>query len=76
MVDSTSDDRTANNVVRHNYRILSEEEKLQLKEVKDIAADFISACTRTGRSRELSLAITRMEEATFWAVKHITGDKP
>lgn len=75
MVDSTSDDRTANNILRHEYRGLSEEEKMQMKEIKDIGADFIRLCAHIGKSRELSLAITKIEEATFWAVKHITGDK-
>lgn len=75
MVDSTADDRTANNVLRHEYRVLSEEEKMQMKEIKDIGADFIRLCVRIGKSRELSLAVTKIEEATFWAVKHITGEK-
>jgi hypothetical protein len=75
MVDSTSDDRTANNVVRHEYRILSEEEKMQMKEIKDLGADFIRLCTRVGKSRELALAITKMEEAVMWSVKHVTGEK-
>lgn len=75
MVDSTSDDRTMNNVVRHEYRILSEEERMQMKEVKDIGADFIRLCDSIGKTRELSLAKTKMEEAVFWAVKSITGER-
>lgn len=76
MIESTSDDRTANNAVRHEYRVLSEEEKLQMTEIKDIGAEFIAACSRIGRSRELSLAITKMEEGVMWAVRFITGPKP
>jgi hypothetical protein len=76
MMESTSDDRTANNAVRHEYRILSEEEKLQMTEIKDIGAEFIAACNRLGKSREISLAITKAEEATMWACKWITGPKP
>ena len=75
MIDSTADERTANNVLRHEYRVLSEEEKLQVKELKDIGADFVRACRRLGTSRELSLAITKIEEAVFWSVKYVTGDK-
>jgi hypothetical protein len=71
-IDATSDDRTANNVMRHEYRILSDEEKLQMKGIKDIGVDFVNFCNDVGRSRELSLAITKMEEAVMWAVKHIT----
>ena len=72
-VDSTSDDRTANNVVRHTYRILSDEEKQQITDLKDLGAAFIAKCNDTGRSRELSLAITNLEQAVFWAVKHVTA---
>jgi hypothetical protein len=65
----------ANNVMRHEYRILSEEEKLQMKGIKDLGLEFVVFCNGIGRSRELSLAITKMEEAVMWAVKHVTGDK-
>lgn len=71
-VDSTSDDRTANNVMRHEYRILSEEEKAQMKGIKDLGLEFVRSCNQIGKSRELSLAITKAEEAVMWAVKHIT----
>lgn len=74
-VDSTSDDRVANNVMRHEYRILSEEEKLQMKGIKDLGLEFVNLCNGIGRSRELALAITKIEEATMWAVKHVTNDK-
>ena len=72
-VDSTSDDRTANNAVRHTYRVLSEEEKLQMVELKDLGAAFISKCNKIGKSRELSLAVTNAEQAVMWAVKHVTA---
>lgn len=71
-VDSTSDDRTANNVVRHEYRILSDEEKGQMKRLKDLGLAFIEACDEVGESREMSLAKTNAEQAVMWAVKHVT----
>ena len=71
-VDSTSDERTANNVMRHEYRVLSEEEKAQMKGIKDLGVEFVELCNGIGRSRELSLAISKMEEAVMWAVKHVT----
>lgn len=74
-VESTSDDRVANNVMRHEYRLLSEEEKLQMKGIKDLGLEFVTYCIGMGRSRELSLAITKIEEAVMWAVKHVTADK-
>lgn len=72
-VDSSSDDRTANNAVRHTYRVLNDAEKAQMVEIKDMGAAFIAKCNEIGRSRELSLAITNAEQAVMWAVKHITA---
>ena len=72
-VDSTSDDRTANNAVRHQYRVLSDAEKAQMMEVKDKGAEFLKVIDQIGGSRELSLAKTKIEEAVMWAVKHITA---
>lgn len=71
-VDSASDDRTANNAVRHAYRVLSDEEKLQMVALKDLGAAFLAKCDEIGASRELSLAKTKIEEAVMWSVKHVT----
>ena len=71
-MESTSDERTANNVVRHEYRTLSDEEKDQMKALKDLGLEFIKSCDDIGASRELSLAKTKAEEAVMWAVKHVT----
>ncbi len=73
MVDSASDDRTANNAVRHSYRVLSENEKAAMVSIKDIGANFLRAIDVLGSSRETSLAKTKVEEAVMWAVKHITS---
>ena len=72
MVDSASDARTANNTVRHQYRVLSDVEKAQMTELKDLGAAFIAKCLEIGGSRELALAITNAEQAVMWAVKHVT----
>lgn len=72
MINSASDDRTANNAVRHAYRVLSDEEKAQMLALKDMGAAFIAKCEEIGKSRELSLAITNAEQAVMWAVKHVT----
>ena len=71
-VASESDDRTANNAVRHAYRVLTDDEKRQMVELKDIGAAFIAKCQEIGGSRELSLAITNAEQAVMWGVKHVT----
>lgn len=72
-IDSTSDDHTANNAVRHQYRILTDDEKANMLRLKDLGAAFIAACDEIGSSRELSLAKTNAEQAVMWAVKHITA---
>jgi uncharacterized tellurite resistance protein B-like protein len=71
-VESTSDRRTANNVLRHEYRVLSEEEKRLVKRLKDLGAEFLDEIEHLDASRELALAKTKIEEAVMWAVKHLT----
>lgn len=72
-VNSASDDRTANNAVRHKCRVLSDAEKEQMIALKDLGAAFIAKCDEIGGSRELSLAKTNAEQAVMWAVKHVTA---
>jgi hypothetical protein len=69
-----NDPRVANPEVAG--RVLSQEEQLQVREFCDLSADFIALCQKTGKSRELSLAITNMQQARFWALEHVTGPKP
>jgi len=71
-VDSTSDARTVNNVMRHQYRVLSDSEKSQMQAIKDKGLELHSLIDGIGKSRELSLALTKTEEAVMWAVKHLT----
>ena len=71
-MDSTSDERVVNNVVRHEYRVLTDDEKAQMKRLKDLGLAFIEACDEIGQSRELSVAKTNAEQAVMWAVKHVT----
>lgn len=40
-IGSTSDARTANNTVRHTYRVLTDAEKEQMIAVKDKGAEFL-----------------------------------
>lgn len=81
-VDSTSDARTANNAVRHQYRILTDAEKALMQSIKDAGAAFIAQLHQIGgtdpagdrfASRDLSLANTHAEDAVMRAVRHITA---
>ena len=74
-VDSTSDERTVNNVMRHAYRVLSDDEKAHMQAIKDAGLSFHNMLTDIGQglgSRELSIAKTKIEEAVMWGVKHVT----
>jgi hypothetical protein len=71
-IESSSDGRVTNNVVRHEYRVLGDDEKRQVLTIKDMGLHFIEYCNAIGQSRELSLAKTKIEEAVMWAVKHVT----
>lgn len=71
MIDSTSDERTINNTMRHQYRKLSDEEKHAVDLVKAAGENFLTIIDdRNGR--EFALARTKMEEAVMWAVKGLT----
>lgn len=51
MIDGAGDDRTANNAVRHQYRLLTDAEKAQVSAIKDAGADFLSLLSGIGASR-------------------------
>jgi len=76
-VDSASDERVVNNTMRHQYKVLNDTEKAQMTRLKDMGLIFHEYLDGVelaeGRSREISLAKTKIEEAVMWAVKHVTG---
>ena len=72
-VESTSDERTVNNTMRHQYRVLSDAEKANMKTIKDMGLAFHDFISGVGNSREMSVAKIKIEEAVMWAAKHITA---
>ena len=74
-VDSTSDARTVNNVMRHQYRVLSDAEKVQMQALKDKGLELHQLIESIGKSRELSLAATKTEEAVMWANASISRNE-
>lgn len=72
-VDSAKDERTVNNAVRHQYRVLSVDEKKRMEVVKDQGLALLNLIKSFGSKREYSIASTKIEEAVMWAVKGITG---
>jgi hypothetical protein len=72
-VESTSDERTVNNTMRHQYRVLGDAEKANMAKIKDKGLEFHEFVAGLGQSREISIAKTKIEEAVMWAVKAVTG---
>lgn len=72
-VDSTSDERTVNNTMRHQYRVLDDREKELMARIKSCGQEMLDIIGECGNSRELSIAKTKTEEAVMWAVKHVTA---
>lgn len=73
MVDSTSDQRTVNNAMRHQYRVLTDDEKEKMQKTKDLGLAFWEWVDGLGNSREISLAKTHIEDAVMRAVRHLTA---
>lgn len=75
-VSSSGDDRTANNAMRHQYKVLSEKEKQQMVEIKDKGLELFQVIDSLGQevpeARELEIAKQKAEEAVMWAVKYLT----
>lgn len=72
-VDSTEAARTANNAVRHQYRVLTDDEKAKMLAIKDAAANLINVIEGIGGSPELTIAKRKAQEASMWAVHHVTA---
>jgi hypothetical protein len=69
---STDDQRVTRNVMRHQYRQLTDAEKASMDKLKDKGLELYELIESLGVSRELALAKTKTEEAIMWAVKHLT----
>lgn len=72
MINSETDARTENNGVRHQYRVLTEDEKALMVAIKDKGQEFLDLLDSLTQDRETALARTKIEEAVMWAVKGLT----
>jgi hypothetical protein len=66
-------DAVARAAVRADYRVLTEAERGRIVALKAAGAAFIALCREVGSSREMSLAVTNVEQAVMWAVRHVTA---
>lgn len=60
-------------VFRKAYRQLDADEAKLLDRLKDQATALHQTISEAKKSREQSLAITKLEESVMWAVKAITA---
>lgn len=72
MINSETDARRENNGVRHQYRVLTEDEKVLMVAIKDKGQEFLDLLDSLTQDRETALARTKIEEAVMWAVKGLT----
>jgi hypothetical protein len=73
-IASESDERTVNNVMRHEYRVLTEPEKIVMKQIKDLGLTFLRTIDLgVPKGCEASLAKTKVQEAVMWAIKGLTS---
>lgn len=59
--------------LRREYRALTRVEQGQIQDIKAAAEALHNALAVLGPSREISLALTRVEEAVMWGTKHVTA---
>jgi hypothetical protein len=72
-VDSASDERTVNNDVRHQYRVLNDREKAGMVRIKDLGLEFLTAIDDVvPQGRQNALARTKVQEAVMWAINGLT----
>ncbi len=72
-IPSEDDSRTQNNTVRHQYRVLSDDEKKQMLDIKDKGLEFINLIESLPKTADTEIAVIRAKEAVMWAVRSITA---
>ena len=75
VVSSTSDERTVNNsddAVRHHYRVLSDDEKALMVEIKDAGANLLELIDKLPDTYRTQHARIQAEGAVMFAVKELT----
>lgn len=60
---------------RNQPRPMSHEQQRLVAELETIENDFKALCHKIGSSRELSLAVTNIEQASMWAIRHVLGSQ-
>lgn len=58
--------------MRNKYKELTEDDKRQMRELKDMAEGLHNYIEGLGASRCISIAKTKLEEMVMWASKHIS----
>ena len=62
---------------RAKYTDVNDEQKNRIDDIRNMFSDVYDFIENNCKlSRETSLALTKLEEAQFWAIKGITREKP
>lgn len=72
---NTFPDKLEPDDVSYNYRLLDDEEKNNMKEVKILAQNLINKIRTCGSGKHIEEAIKCATLASIWATKEITGPK-
>lgn len=71
-MESISNNRVQNNTMRHQYRVLTAEEKDTMQSIKDAGLVFSEILDKLDNTPESKIAKIRIQEAVMWAVKSVT----
>lgn len=72
-VKSESAARTKSNEVLHRYRDLSDKEKRDVSDIKNLSQVLMNKVEELGDSDATHQAKVKIQEAVFWAVSHVTA---
>lgn len=75
IVNSQPNERMIEDRFRPQYRVLSEEEKKLVGDIKEKASELARLMVSAGHGRWTELALTDLESSVVWAIKFITGPK-
>jgi hypothetical protein len=69
---SVADELANIDTVRSTYKELTGEQTFQIASVKEIGQELIDLLNTVPMSREIALALTKVEESVMWAVKGLS----
>lgn len=69
-VDATKDERTVDNTMHHQYRVLSEEE-IAMTHIKDLGLTFLNAIDQLDSKREYSIVKLKLKRLSCGQLREL-----